>query len=185
MMDDKEKLVKIQEEITEAKDNLGQRSPLFILYGVCTLLFIFLFVFGYRPLVKKLDHSDQRLRDLKEQLSAEQDKAVIVKKLSFKGKLMPQKEAALAIDAITEKGKELGLKFIAITPQQKRTEGDLQLLPITFQIESTYNNLGEFLLYLEDFGRTLAAVEDLSISVGEGILPKLKAMLLVNLYMEH
>lgn len=178
---------KVRESIIKLKEDLGTRQTQLILYGFCALLIVFVLIFAYRPLMIKLRNADKELKSLATQLLNERNNIAALKKLDLKCRLMQQKEVSQALDELTEKGRNLGLKFISITPKdlQKEVGGNFKvLLPITFQIECAYQSLGQFLVYLEEFPRTITEVKSLSIRPREEILPKLNVEVMVNLYME-
>ena len=182
----KEQFIKIREKIIKLRGNLGTRQTQLILYGLCALLIIFVFIFAYRPLAVKLRDADIELESLKTQLLSQHNNIAALKKLNLRSRLMQKEEVSQAIDELTERGRTLGLKFVSITPGklQKSAQGNFKKLPINFKIESEYKNLGQFLAYLEEFPRTIAEAKSLSILPKEEILPELNVELLVNLYME-
>lgn len=182
----KQQFLKIKDSIIKLKEGLGTRKTQFVLYGFSALLIIFILIFAYRPLMIKLRDADRELKSLEAQLLSQRSNIAALKNLSLKGRLMQQKEVSQAIDEMTEEGRTLGLKFASITPGElkKSAPDDFKKLPINFTIESEYQGLGQFLVYLEDSFDSIAEVESLSIRPREENSPKLNIELLVNLYME-
>ena len=183
----KEQLTRIKERIIKIKASLGDRQTQFILYGSCALLIIFILTFTYRPLAVKLQHANRELNTLEAHLLSQRSDIAALKDLSLKGRLMRQKEASFALDEITRKGRALGLRFVSITPgklQRHAPRGNFKVLPIAFQIEAAYKNLGQFLAYLEESFFSIAEVKSFSLRPREKNLPKLNVKVLVHLYME-
>lgn len=164
--------------------NKEQRQ--FILYGLYAFLVLLLLLSIYRPLTIKLRNAQGKLNSLQGQLLSEQEKTAAFKKLDLTGRFMRRKELSRAIDEITEKGRALGLKFISITPKnlQRQASSGVKALPIAFEIECSYRGLGQFLIYLEEFPRTITEVENLTIRPREKKLSRLGIKVLVNLYIE-
>ena len=182
----KKQFIKIRESIIKLREELGTPQTQLVLYGFCVLLIVFVLIAAYRPLIIKLSNADRELKRFEAQLSTQRDSITTLKRLDLKYRLMQQKEVSQALDKITEKGRALGLKFISITPKEleKSANGNFKVLPIGFEIESTYQGLGQFLAYLEEFPHTTAEVKSLSVWSREKLLPKLNITVLVNLYME-
>jgi Tfp pilus assembly protein PilO len=157
-----------------------------IIYGACVVLAIFVFIIFYRPMMVKMGDAQRQMLVVEGQLFDQRGNVAVLKNLKLKGRLMRQGETSFVINEITEKGGELGLEFISITPGElrKTEQGSLKMLPISFKIESGYKGLGEFLVYLEEFSRTLTEVKELAVWMEEEVAPELSVRLLVNLYME-
>jgi Tfp pilus assembly protein PilO len=134
----------------------------------------------------KMSDADRELEGLNARLLGQRANIAALKDLKLKGRLMQQKDISFVINEITEKGGALGLEFISITPGelQETEQPSLKVLPISFKIESEYEGLGEFLVYLEEFPHTLTEVRDLTIRPEEENKAELSTGLLVNLYME-
>lgn len=181
-----EQLLKIKESINKFKQDLSLRQRQLLFYGLYALLALLILLFAYRPLGGKLEDANRELNSLTSQLLSQRNNVTTLKGLKIEGKLMQQREVSLAIDELTEKGRALGLKFNSITPGklEKSAQGDFKKLPINLKIEAGYASLGKFLAYVEEFPRTIAEVESLSIRSQEKALPNLDLDLVVNLYME-
>ena len=178
--------MKIKEDIVKLKENLEPRQLQLIAYGACALSVILVLWFAYRPLMFKLQQANQELKKLQIQLSAERNQAAILKKLDLSAKAMPADQVSRAIEEITANGRKFGLKFISITPNklQKTAQDDFTYLPIRFTIESTYQDLGPFLAYLEQFSRCIVQVERLSVRPKDELLTELSIGTVVNLCLE-
>lgn len=182
----KNQFKKVTDNIIKLREDLGARKFSLILYGFFALLIVFVLFFAYRPLMTKLGDADRELKSLEAQLLSQRNNVAAFEKMELEGKLMQQKEVSFALDELTEEGRGFGLKFISITPKelQKSAQGNFKKLPVNFKIESEYKKLGQFLAYLEEFPRTIAEVESISIRPREEILPKLDVEALVSFYME-
>lgn len=181
----KDNLLKIKEEVIKFRQGLSQRQKQFILYGSLVVLLVMALLLFHRPLAIKLDDAESELKVVNAQVLRQRSDIAALKKAGLETRLMHQEEVSLAIGEITEQGMALGINFVSITPsQQQQVLGDFKKLPIDFQIESTYSSLGEFLAYLEEFPRSAAAIESLSVDLDEKAPSTLKVRLSINLYLE-
>ncbi|MFC1631520.1 type 4a pilus biogenesis protein PilO [Candidatus Omnitrophota bacterium] len=181
-----EQLKKIKQAITKLKTDLGPRNVLIAVYGLILLALILVFVFFYRPLSLSLSQKQREFKALEQQLAKQRKTVARLQKIDLQGRLMPEKEVSQAIDEITEKGRGLSLKFISITPGEleQAASGNFKQLPIDFEIEAEYQNLGKFLIFIEAYPRSIAAVDSLRVRpLAESALG-LDIELSVNLYME-
>ncbi|MFC1699280.1 type 4a pilus biogenesis protein PilO [Candidatus Omnitrophota bacterium] len=181
-----EQLKKIKQAIAKLKTDLGPRNLLIAVYGLILLALILAFVFFYRPLSLSLSQKQREFKALEQQLAKQRKTVARLQKIDLQGRLMPEKEVSQAIDEITEKGRGLNLKFISITPGEleQAASGNFKQLPIDFEIEAEYQNLGKFLIFLEAYPRSIAAVDSLRVRpLAESALG-LDIELSVNLYME-
>ena len=109
-----------------------------------------------------------------------------MEKSDVTGEIIQRNEVPLALAELTEKGREIELDFSSISPSQlqETTQAGIRKLPISFTIESEYKNVGQFLAFVEEFPRSVAEVESLSMSLRENNPPKLNVELVLNLYVE-
>ncbi len=157
-----------------------------ILYGCCVLSGLIVLIFAYWPLIIKLCDAANSLGRLQSELLSQREAIAAVKDLSAKGGIIQQNEVPLAIVELTEKGRDLGLNFSSISPRglQQTAQPGVGKLPISFMIESEYKNLGQLLIYVEEFFQSISEVESISIYPGKGSSSKLNVELVLNLYVE-
>jgi Tfp pilus assembly protein PilO len=150
------------------------------------ILGLIISIFAYWPLIVKLREAAKSLSQLQSELFSQRVAIDALENLGAKGEMIQQDEVPLAIVELTEKGRELGLNFSSISPGQlqQTTQPSISKLPISFMIESEYENLGQLLIYVEDFFHSIAEVESISIHPSKKSLPKLTVELLLNLYVE-
>ena len=179
--------LKINDGIARFKKSLGSPHARPILIACCVLPCLVFIIFGHRPLIEKLKDASNRLQEAKTELSEQHRAIAALKKIDVKGKMIQQNEIPLAIDELTEKGREFGLQFSSISPSQLRetTQPGIWKLPVSFIIESEYKNLGQFLDYIETSPRNIAVAESLSINPKGENLSRLSVGLVVNLYVER
>jgi len=167
-------------------ESLGPSKTLLILCACCALSGLIILIFAYRPLMTKLHDAANRLNEVETKLLNQRAAIAASENSDVKGQIMQQNEVPLAIAELTEKGRDLGLDFSSISPRelQETTQASIWKLPINFTIESEYKNVGQFLAYIEEFSRSIAEVESLSIGPRRKNLPKLSVELILNLYVE-
>ena len=177
---------KITDRTIRLKESLGLPRTLPILYASCMLFALIILISAYRPLINKLHDAANRLQEVQVKLLNQRRAAAASEKSDVKGEIIQQNEVPLAIAELTEKGRDLGLHFSSISPRQlqKTTQAGIRKLPISFTIESEYKNMGQFLAYIEEFSRSIAKVEHLSIHPRENNLSTLSVKLALNLYVE-
>jgi len=177
---------KITERMIRLKESLGPSKTLLILCVCCALFGLIILIFAYRPLMIKLHDAANRLREVQIELLDQHGAIAASEKSDVKGEIMQRNEVPLAIAELTDKGRELRLNFSSISPSQlqQTTQAGIQNLPLSFTIESEYKNVGQFLVYVEGFTRSVAEVESLTICPIENNLPKLSVELVLNLYVE-
>ncbi len=177
---------KITNRIIRLIESLGPSKTLLILCACCVLSGLIILIFAYWPLMIKLRNAANRLHEVQTKVLNQRGAIAASKKSDVKGEMMQRNEVPLAIAELTEKGRDLGLYFSSISPRelQETTQASIRKLPISFTIESEYKNAGQFLAYTEEFSRSIAEVESLSIRPRENNLPKLSVELVLNLYVE-
>jgi len=181
-----EEIAQVRNRTIRLIESLGPSKTLLILYACCVLSGLIILIFAYTPLMIKLRNAANRLREVQIELLNQRGAIAALDKSDVKGQMMQRNEVPLAIAELTEKGRDLGLNFSFISPRQllQTTQADIRKLPISFTIESEYKNIGQFLAYVEEFPRSIAEVESLSIRPRENNLPKLSVELVLNLYVE-
>ena len=179
--------IKIVSRILRLKESLGSSKTLYILRACCVLSGLIILIFAYRPLMTKLHDASNRLQEVETELLNQHSAIAALEKPRVKGKIIQQNEVPLAIDELTEKGRELGLHFSSISPGelQQTTQAGIWKLPIKFTIESEYKNAGQFLGYIEGASHIIAEAESLSIRPRGDNLSKLSVELALNLYVER
>jgi Tfp pilus assembly protein PilO len=138
------------------------------------------------PLVVKLYRSATRLNELETELLTQRGVVATSDKPDTKVEVMPRNEVPLAIAELTAKGRNIGLSFSSIATQRlrKTSSSDSRRWPVTFAVKSEYQNLGEFLVYVEEFPRTLVEVESLFIRPIGDDPSELSVGLVLDLYVE-
>ena len=181
-----EEIAQVRNRTIRLIESLGPSKTLLILCACCVLSGLIILIFAYRPLMVKLNDAANRLHEVETKVLNQRGAIAALEKSDVKGQMMQRNEVPLAIAELTEKGRDLGLDFSSISPRelQETTQASIRKLPINFTIESEYKDIGQFLIYVEGFSRTIAEVESLSIRPRENNPPKLSVELLLNLYVE-
>jgi Tfp pilus assembly protein PilO len=109
----------------------------------------------------------------------------------FKEGLVEKIEISQAISQLSQAGQKHDLKFISIKPSDIREAEVVSIgkdlscckLLITMDIEGKYNNLGRYLEELENLP-LITRVEHIEIHGKEDILPNIKAVLIIAMYVK-
>ncbi len=181
-----EEIAHVRNRTIRLIESLGPSKTRLILCACCLLSGLIILIFLYRPLMIKLQDAANRLHEVETKLLNQRDAIAASKKSDIKDRMMKRNEVPLAIAELTEKGRELGLNFSSISPKQlqQTAQTGIRRLPINFTIESEYKDIGLFLAYVEEFSRTIAEVESLSIQPRKNNPPNLSVELALNLYVE-
>jgi Tfp pilus assembly protein PilO len=129
---------------------------------------------------------EEKLPELREEVLLKQKEFSL-----FKEGLIEKTEIPQAISELSQAGQKHDLKFLSIKPKDiKEAEivcigKDLSCckLLITMDIEGKYNNLGRYLEEIENLP-LMARLEHLEIHGKEDILPKIKAVLVLAMYVK-
>ena len=129
---------------------------------------------------------EEKIPGLKEEVLPKQKEFSL-----FKEGLIEKIEISQAISKLSQAGERYELKFLSIKPKDIREAEmvcigkDLSCckLLITMDIEGRYNNLGKYLAELENLS-LMARVEHLEIHGKSDVLPNIKAVLILALYIK-
>ena len=109
----------------------------------------------------------------------------------FKEGVIEKMAISQAISKLSQAGERYELKFLSIKPRDIREAEFVCIGPgiscckllITMDIEGRYNNLGKYLAELENLS-LMARVEHLEIHGKSDVLPNIKAVLILALYVK-
>ena len=157
-----------------------------IIPGISLVVLLILIFFVYLPLIQRLKQARSKVILKEKEISELQAQTQILSRKEKK-KLPSLKEVSLAIDELSKLGADNKIDFISIDPRQTKTAKSMpyQILPIEMVVEAEYKNLGIFLGSLESLKQSLVTLERLEIQRDEKILPRLKARLIVNMYLKN
>jgi len=178
---------KMNSGIGRLKECIGSSATRPVLIACCVLLCLIIVIFGYQPLIDKLKDASNRLHEAETELLEQVSAIAALEKVDVKGKIIQQNEVPLAIDELTEKGREFGLQFSSISPNQllETKQPGIWRLPVSFIIESKYKSLGQFLDYIERSSRSIVVTESIAINPKEENSSGLSVALILNLYVER
>ena len=176
----------ITNKVIRSKESIGPFKKPQILYACCAFCGLIALIFLYRPLLIRLRNAANRLHEVEAELLSQRAAISASEQSDVGGKIMSRNEVPLAIAELTKKGRELGLDFGSISPGEleKTTQARIRQLPISFTIESEYEDVGQFLAYVDKYPRSIAEVESLLMRARKKNLPELSVELLLNLYVE-
>ena len=173
--------------IAQLKERLGPSNARNALIACCVAPFLIFIIFGHKPLIDKLKDASNRFQEVEAELLEQHRAIAALEKIDVKDRMIQQNEVLLAIDELTEKGRDFGVQFSSISPSQLQatTQPCIWTLPVSFVIESEYKNLGQFLEYIEKSSRNIAVAKSLSINLKGEDLSRLNVGLVINLYVER
>jgi hypothetical protein len=169
----------------------GYQSFLFISGGMAAAGFL-LCVFVYEPLAAKIRLAGRDIQMLDQELEIARTAVGASGSWDIHGPgdtqqhLLTSEEIPLAIDEITTAGRTLGINFISIRPQDEgASQGDsFSYLPILMDVESEYQQLGQFLGRLANLETGIVVVHNFQIQRLEDILPRVRATLEIGVYLQ-
>lgn len=155
--------------------------PVLLLAAVGALGFYFLL---YRPLLHKLNIQASVCRELEGSLDQARRLLVRSQTQAEERSFFKEEEVSPAIDELTRQGKLKGINFISITPKsmEKSKDARFQVVPLEIETESSYETLGRFLGVLEDLKTGLVTVASLNVTSQEEDASRLRARLILHMY---
>ena len=159
------------------KRNLTVVSAVFITFV--------LVVFLYLPLISTNNKKAKELNGLQEDLSLSLANLKAVRQDPGEKIIIKEGGASAFIDAITREGKALDVDFKSITQKDVRpVEDGYMLLPVLMEISARFENIGRFIAFLENSSAGFAVMDSFQIVRDERAMPKLSAILQVNIYLQ-
>ncbi len=147
---------------------------------------ISLYLFLYRPLIKKLRVSSGECAVLEQQVRLLREKAPFLKNIEDKKKLVTEEDISIVIDEITRKGKINKIDFISIISGKTEEIKDgiyaYKRLLLEMETLSSYISLGRFLGALEKLERGVVTVNSFNIAQDKNAPDKIKAKLMLDIY---
>ena len=144
------------------------------------LLVLWLLFFVYLPLGARLRRAGKELSRLQSELHAARDTVASAKEIPFY--LPEQKKISSLIEELTQLGKELGVDFRSIRPQQiEETPLGYRLLPVEMKLESSYKELGLFMGSLRKLKSGAITVANFQIDRDEDVFPNLNCRLFIKI----
>lgn len=143
-----------------------------------------LYLFLYRPVLKELRATRTKYAAMNPELERAQKLAEMLKPIETDRRLISEKDISIAIDELTRLGNAKGINFISMRPgaAEERKDAPYKIMPITIEIESTYEELGIFLGALDDLERSLITIDEFNIISQSDDPVKLKTLLEVHMY---
>ena len=136
----------------------------------------------YLPLSSRLKKEGGELSRLHSELKVARETAESAKGTNRPLRLPRQKELSSVIEEVTDLGKDFGIDFRSIHPQQaQETPSGYQFLLIEMKLESSYRDLGLFVGSLRTLERGVVTVESFEIDREEEISTKLNCRLLIKM----
>ncbi|MFH0772079.1 MAG: type 4a pilus biogenesis protein PilO [Candidatus Omnitrophota bacterium] len=121
------------------------------------------------------------------------DKAQIESRFDLLNKRLPLKSSISAmLEELTDRGKELNIEFISVTPIAEKTitlasregKATYRVLPIEINMRAGYKDLGEYMGVLENLESSFATISEFQINKDESRSPSgLKVRMILYTYM--
>lgn len=169
------------------KLNIEMDKRTTILIGAIVAVGIVFFLF-IKPLWSKVSSVSQEVKVLNNELSNVRKALKKGKNLSGGGRHpLSRAEVSVAINEIMEVGASLNIDFFSTSPQQiQKIQGSkYPVLPISMELQSTYENFGAFLGALKNLSKSIVTVKQFSIKRKPAILPEISVGLIVEIYLKE
>ncbi len=163
------------------KIKLNKKRAALILSAAAVLVFLALFI--YLPLLKEVKRKSFQWNGLRDQLDSARMNLEALRKNGVSKKLILQSEVSSAINTITREGRNLSLDFKSISQKQIRSKNNYAILPLQMEMEGDYKLFGFFFAALENIKDVIVTVEDFQIRRNDKILPKISAVLTLNIHL--
>ena len=146
-----------------------------------------MFLVFIRPIYAKAKSIAQEVKALNHELRDVRGALERSSRLNQKKHLLTRNEVSRAINEITNLGTALHINFLSTSPQriEKQEGSKYPVLPIHFEVQSTYSDLGIFLGALEKSTTSVVTVHEFSIDRRQEILPEIYTELVVYLYLRE
>jgi Tfp pilus assembly protein PilO len=165
---------------------LDSKQKVIGLAAVSGVVLAAVYLFLYAPVLKDLKVRAHEAREIEEktriaradlkQLDRSKDHAVLI----------PASGIASAIEEITSRGKQQGLRFLSIEPGEPQPLKDTKhnFMSIRMMIECGYDTFGGFVGSLEDLDRNLVKVHSFQMTSNQKDISRPRAELILHLYLE-
>jgi Tfp pilus assembly protein PilO len=160
------------------KDNLKKIVISAMVIAAIVVYFIF-----FKPLLKELEVKYAKYKSLDSTMVKARQMASSAQAQGAESSILTKKDISLAIDELTNRGQELSIDFIALTPGKSEKEALYEVFPIDMEIKSGYKKLGLFLGALSKLEKSLISVKSFVIVPEEGDNGKLKAKISLKMYL--
>jgi len=168
------------------KLNIEMNKRAIILISAVAVVGI-IFVLFIQPLWSKVSGVSQDVKALNRELSSVRTMIKESKNFSSNRHPLSRGEVSVAINEIMELGASLDIDFFATSPQQiQKTQGSkYPVLPISMELQSTYENFGVFMGALENLSKSIVTVKQFNIERKPILLPKIAVGLIVEIHLKE
>ena len=151
---------------------------------VAAALAVYLFL--YSPLIVKLSKAHRQCKAIEADLLKTRQALASVGISGIKKILPAENDISSCIDEITGMGRLKSINFISITPKQIELggSGEYKILPLELQIKGAYSQIGSFLGALDELEKGLVVIKNFKITTDPAEPSKLRAGLLLYIYLE-
>ena len=141
----------------------------------------------YAPLSKKLKVNKAECCLEEAKLADAYNAIAVAGKAANDVILMTEKDTPMMIGELTDYGKTIGVTFDAIKPGEviKDTGHQYNILPVEMDIEATDKQCSTFLGSLDALKKSLVKVQSFDIVPDQENRAKLKARILINIYISE
>lgn len=148
---------------------------------------IAIYVIFYAPLFEKLKIKFFEYRAAEDEVLQCRNIIESAGKVYSERTLPSEEDVSRSIDELAKHGKVKNVKFISISPKKvERKKGtQYKVLPVSMELESTYEGLGVFLGSLDDLEKTLVKVKSFDISHDKDDPTKFITDLEVEIYLSE
>ncbi len=146
--------------------DIDKKTYLKIIAITIAVGFIGINIFIYTPLVRELKMKYVEVKRCEMDVLDAHNLIMRLNQAETDRAFLAEKDLSFAIEELTSEGKARGVRFISITPKeaQKKREAQYEVLPIVIEIESTHDQLGEFLGVLDELKKSLVTIRRFTVN---------------------
>ncbi|NQT22895.1 MAG: type 4a pilus biogenesis protein PilO [Candidatus Omnitrophica bacterium] len=167
------------------KLELKQEKLIIALVAIFAAIVLVIYLVFYAPLMKDLNLKYQECKRIENDVIQTRNVIKIAGKIYSERVLVTEKETHYAIKELTTHGSSKGINFISINPKDVKAEKgtSYKVMTVEMEIESTYQQLAEFMGSLDDLKKGLIRVKSFDIVADEENPSKLQTDLTIDMYL--
>lgn len=163
-----------------------KREQLVIIISLAAAIAVLIiYIILFSPVMGRLKAAHRECRALESEVLNVRQQFVLRKPQTSSRVFAPEAEASSCIDEITKLGRLKNVNFTSITPKQTEAQQDYKVLPIEMDIEAAFNELAAFLGSLGRLQKSPVTIRNFKVTAAKDNASKLKANLLINMYLQQ
>jgi len=166
------------------KIDLTGKNLIIALSVSCAIIALAIYMTVYAPLLKEMGVKYSECRASEGRLADANELIKSVGNSCGVRVLMKESQISFAMDELAKHGKAMGVHFISIAPKsiEDVRGADYKILPVQMEVEASGENFSDFIGTLENQKKTVIKVESFNLVPEEKDRTRLKAKLVINMY---